>query len=327
MSGETENKPPLQVVQASRISAADPKTPVWLIEQLWASQAVGLIGGAPKSCKSWLALEMALSVASGQPCLGSLEAVETGPVLLFAAEDSPRQVRARLEGLARVRGVNFSDLDVHLILEPQLRLDVAEDQSRLQAALEVRRPRLLILDPFVRLHRLDENSAADVSALLADLRAWQRRLGVAIVLVHHTRKSNGEATGGSALRGSSDLHAWGDSNLYVRRNGEDLVLCREHRWARSGDPLTLRLVQADGSPPHLEVRPPVDSESPAGAVPDLASQVLAVLRSAARPMTQDEIRDALKVRNHRVYEVLCRLRVEAKVTKTLRGWTLTNSPG
>lgn len=325
MSAET--KQTLQVLQASRVPAADPETPVWLIDQLWAPQAVGLIGGAPKSCKSWLALEMALSVASGQPCLGRFEAMETGPVLLFAAEDSPRQVRARLEGLARARGVDFSSLDVHLIMEPQLRLDIAEDQSRLLAAMEVRRPRLLILDPFVRLHRIDENSAADVSALLADLRAWQRRLGIAIVLVHHTRKSNGEATGGSALRGSSDLHAWGDSNLYVRRSGDDLVLSREHRWARSGDPLTLRLVEADGSPPHLEVRPPADSESAPSAVPDMGSQVLAVLRSAARPMTQDEIRDALKVRNHRVYEILCQLRLEGKVMKTPRGWALTNLAG
>lgn len=42
-------------------------------------------------------------------------------------------------------------------------------------------------------------------------------------------------------------------------------------------------------------------------------------------MTQDEIRDSLKVRNPRVYEALCELQVEGKVTKTLRGWAFTPS--
>lgn len=321
MSGEGK---PLEVIQASRVPIAEPESSPWLIEQLWASQAVGVIGGSPKSCKSWLALEMAVSVASGQPCLGRFEAIETGPVLIYAAEDSPRQVRGRLEGLCRARGVDFSELDVHLILDPQLRLDVTEDQSRLRAALEVRRPRLLVLDPFVRLHRIDENSAAEVSSLLADLRSWQRSLGLAIVLVHHTKKSNGEASG-QALRGSGDLHAWGDSNLYVRKNGEDLTLAMEHRWARSGDPLTLRLVDADG-PPRLDLRPSSESE-PDPPAPDLAVQVLAHLRSRGKPISQEELRDALKIRNQRLTQILWELRTADKVTRTPRGWAINGSAG
>lgn len=45
----------------------------WLIEGLWAESAVGIVGGEPKCCKSFLGLCMAVSV---------------GPVLLFA-EDAP----------------------------------------------------------------------------------------------------------------------------------------------------------------------------------------------------------------------------------------------
>lgn len=323
MSGEREREEDrLKIVQVSRVQTGDPETPPWLIDRLWASQAVGLIGGAPKSCKSWLALEMALAVASGRPCLGCFEAIDPGPVLLYAAEDSPRQVRARLSGLARARQVDFEDLAVHLILEPKLRLDAPEDQERLAAALRSHRPKLLVLDPFVRLHRLDENSAAEVSALLADLRAWQREFGVAIVLVHHPRKSNGDA-GGQALRGSSDLHAWGDSNLYLRRRGDEITLSMEHRWARSGDPLTLRLTDENGSPPHLAIRTPTESSPDAlPATPDLSSQVLALLRSRTKPMTQDDIRDALKVRTQRVVEVLWQLRAAGNVTRVARGWTL-----
>ena len=46
---------------------AQPKEDRWLIEGLWADQAVGIVGGEPKCCKSFLALDLAVSVASGAP--------------------------------------------------------------------------------------------------------------------------------------------------------------------------------------------------------------------------------------------------------------------
>jgi hypothetical protein len=44
--------------------------PDWLIEGLWARQGVGVVGGHPKLGKTWVSLEMALAIASGQPCFG-----------------------------------------------------------------------------------------------------------------------------------------------------------------------------------------------------------------------------------------------------------------
>ena len=42
----------------------------WLIQNLWCHQAVGIVGGSPKSAKTWFGLDMAVSIASGTPCLG-----------------------------------------------------------------------------------------------------------------------------------------------------------------------------------------------------------------------------------------------------------------
>ena len=61
----------------------------WLVEGLWPRQGVGLLGGTPKACKTWLALDLALSVATKTPVLGSYAVTKRGPVLLFAAEDAP----------------------------------------------------------------------------------------------------------------------------------------------------------------------------------------------------------------------------------------------
>ena len=41
----------------------------WLVTGLWSEQAVGIVGGEPKCCKSFLALDLAVAVASGLPCL------------------------------------------------------------------------------------------------------------------------------------------------------------------------------------------------------------------------------------------------------------------
>jgi RecA-family ATPase len=54
----------------------------WLIEDLWADQAVGIIGGEPKCGKSFLALDLLVAVASGVPCLRRFAARQRGSVLL-----------------------------------------------------------------------------------------------------------------------------------------------------------------------------------------------------------------------------------------------------
>lgn len=117
------------------------------------------------------------------------------------------------------------------------------------------------LDPVRRLHRVDENGVAEVAPLLAYLHELQRELGCAVVLVHQARKrGHGQALRGhgQALRGSTELHAWGDSNLYLCRDGERLLLSIEHRAAASCAGIELSLVmgpvppRSGGLPIHAE---------------------------------------------------------------------------
>jgi RecA-family ATPase len=68
---------------------------------------------------------------------------------------------------------------------------------------DILQPRLLVLDPFVRLHRIDENASGEVAPLLAYLRELQRRHGVAVVVVHHAKKGAGRIRAGQALAGKS----------------------------------------------------------------------------------------------------------------------------
>jgi RecA-family ATPase len=150
---------------------------------------------------------MAVSVASGVPCLRRFAPTQTGRVLLFAAEDALYVVRQRLAGIAAAFGRALVDLDIHVITAPTVRLDVDRDRDALAETIAALKPKLLVLDPFVRLHRIDENISGEVAPLLAYLRELQRRHHLAVVLVHHARKGGAKMRAGQALRGSSEFHA------------------------------------------------------------------------------------------------------------------------
>ena len=100
-----------------------------------------------------------------------------GRVLLYAAEDALHIVRRRLDGICDAAGVALADLDIQVITAPTLRLDIDADRASLAETVARLKPRLLILDPFVRLHRIDENASGEVAPLLAYLRDLQRRHG------------------------------------------------------------------------------------------------------------------------------------------------------
>lgn len=292
----------------------------WLVDELWGDRAVGIVGGEPKCCKSYLALEIAVAVASGRPCLRRFAVREPGPVLLYAAEDALQTVRHRLAHIASASGTSISSLDVYVITEPVLRLDLPRDQERLERTVEWLGPRLLVLDPFVRLHRVDENLAGAVAPMLACLRQIERRFACAVLLVHHARKGAGGLRQGQALRGSSELHAWGDSNLYLRRHHDLLRLTVEHRAAPSRDELSLRLEERDES---LALRivdddpTPIAPAKPNRVPPD--DRILEALAATSRPLGVRALRDATRMRTATLCERLSSL-VE-------RGWIVKDDAG
>src|SRR6516162_3154309 len=104
----------LPVQRASELSTDSAPLTHWLVQELWSDQAVGILGGEPKCCKSFLALDLAVSVAAGAPCLRRFPVRHTGPVLLFPAEDSLAVVRRRLEGICSAADVGFQSLPVEV---------------------------------------------------------------------------------------------------------------------------------------------------------------------------------------------------------------------
>jgi hypothetical protein len=313
----------LPVQRASQLSTTGPQTQ-WLVEGLWAEQAVGILGGEPKCCKSFLALDIALSVASGTACLRQFPVRRAGKVLLFPAEDSLAIVRQRLEGIAGIAQVPFDSLPVEVITAPSLRLDTPPDRQRLSQTIEALRPTLLILDPLIRLHRVDENDATQIATLLSFLRELQRQFQLAVLLVHHARKDSHSSRPGQALRGSSELHGWGDSNLYMRRKGSQLTLSTEHRAAPSQDHIPLQLTQS-GTAVALRVLEGAPVSEPK-AEPTPVERVRAALAQLQEPVfSVQQLRKLCAIRTETLCAALEELTQQGELSRNSKGYQLNLS--
>ena len=291
----------------------------WLVEQLVLALACAIIGGAPRCWKTWLAAELAMAVATGGKALGLFQARVSGPVLFYGAEDSLAALKARFLGLARARGVALKSVPLYLLDVAEVRIDSPRHLARLRCTLDKVKPALVVLEPFVRLARVDENSATEVSPVLGDLRTIQREHSLVVLIAHHMRKSP-SAHLGQQLRGSGDFAAWSDSGLYLTSKGSQRLLQVEHRNAPAPPPVRLQLTSGDDA--HLAVLDD-GNRSPSHAEEDpLRASILDLLVTAPAPLTTSEIRDTLKVRKATLVAALEELQRAGAIARVDGRWTL-----
>lgn len=314
---------PLHVVRA--VDLREPPQNRWLIEDYIGEEACIVLGAAPKSYKTWTALSMAAAVTSGRPFLG--RPVQQGRVLAYYAEDPEWVVRERLAKICRAEGLALEDLDSMMIKDSSLRLNDETDRQRLRETISILRPRLLILDPYVRIVAgLDENNAMQVSGVLGYLRATSREFGCAILLAHHTRKNPGKGRAAESLRGSGDFFAWADSVLSLRKleDGEHALLQAEHRFAMAPDPVVIQLDAEDEAQTHL-VLGSADLDVVASARPeeDLDGRVLDAITQSDEPLTNERLRSILQCKMARLVDAVAKLEADEKICRpTRQGWVL-----
>jgi hypothetical protein len=159
--------------------------------------------------------------------------------------------------------------------------------------------------------------------LLAFLRELQRRHAVAVVLVHHARKGAGTIRAGQALRGSSEFHAWGDSNLYLRRDSDDRIrLTVEHRAAAAMPGVTLELAQRDDALALEPVQQPVHQPERDVGPTSVDDRITAALAECVYPRPFSELRASCRVRTTTLYERLAAMTAAGIVVKSPDGYCL-----
>jgi hypothetical protein len=160
-----------------------------------------ILSGPPKLGKSYLALQLAHAVASGEPALGTLTVERRGRVLYLALEDGECRLSARSDAL--LKGVTapwLSNVDVVYSLPESL--DTAEGMASLDSKLATGDYELCIIDTFVSAFP-SESGSRDLFRSeyrqMAELTKLAQRHDLAILTVAHTRK--GDVEDGSSIRG------------------------------------------------------------------------------------------------------------------------------
>jgi hypothetical protein len=193
----------------------------WLVEGIWPEGARGWIAGEPKLGKSWLAMDLSLSIVTGTKFLDTYAVKQRGPVFYLTEESTEYKVLNRFRMLAKGHGLAESLLanDLHLYVRKGVLLTDPEWLAFIRREMERLHPVMVIADPMRRYHLNPENQAHEVAPIL-DAAAQIQGAGpkpTAFVFVHHMRKvaqANADARPGQQLAGSRDLHAWSDAAIY-----------------------------------------------------------------------------------------------------------------
>jgi hypothetical protein len=194
-----------------------PTTVPYLVEPgLLPPQGILFVGGEPKVGKSLLVANLALALAAGSDHTGF--AIPAPRRVLVCQFELP--VAQFVSRLATMRRVTGAAADQNLWVDTRAAghlLSAAQGLSHFLAAARAAAADIIILDPLYSAHDRDENDTCAMAALCQSLLRLRDASHAALIVVHHVRKSIGRYEIGSAFRGSSALHAVGDSYLLLTR--------------------------------------------------------------------------------------------------------------
>lgn len=269
------------------------------------TEGLTLLAGKPKMGKSWMALDLAMSVAVGCEALCD-RACKKGATLYCALEDNPRRLRRRMIQ-------NYGDQtswpeNFHFSVQLKKLDDGGLEQ--LEDFIEEHRPSLIIIDTLVcvRPKVKGKNEYEADYAALSPLQKLAGEHGIAIIVIHHLRKMSGEdpldmVSGTTGLTGSVDnvlvLDRKSDGvTLYGRgREMENIDVALElddGLWRILGDTDTVR----------------ISNERRA---------IIEVLQNATKPMGPKDIAEALKWPQDNVRQLLLSMATNGEVKKPRRG--------
>jgi hypothetical protein len=233
------------VLSLAQLLEQQPATaPAGLVEPgLLPQQGILFVGGEPKVGKSLLVANLALSLAAGADRIG-FPIPAPRRVLICQFELPVPQFVNRLAIMRRSLG---AAADQHLLVDTRAAghlLSAAQGLNHFVTAARSAAAEIIVLDPLYSTHDQDENDTRAMAALCQSLLRLRDASGAALVVVHHVRKTIGRHEIGSAFRGSSALHAVGDSYLLLTRPSPQLSTLElrfQFRYAAPQPPRLLEL--------------------------------------------------------------------------------------
>lgn len=266
---ESERNGRWRFLSVEELEALPP--PTWLVPGLFIEGSIAAIYGAPESGKSFLAVDVSMSIASGIAWHG--REVAQGAVLYVAAEGAPG-IGKRTRAWRADKGATSRVIPFVLMRDP-LNLSTEKEARDFAHAVasEVGPLRMIVVDTLNQTAAgADENSAQAMGCYIAGMKRLRDATGATVVVVHHSGKD--ESRG---MRGSTALLGAMDTTVEVARasgGGSIEVRVRKQKDAEREPPMRFNLDKVAGS---LVLRPSMM----AGAAGDFCGDPI---RAMAREM-------------------------------------------
>jgi DNA-binding transcriptional ArsR family regulator len=191
---------------SARALMAKQFAPIKWIVPGYVTEGMYVLAGAPKLGKSWLALNWLVAVSNGGTAMGSIEC-EQGDVLGLMLEDNDRRLQRRLK---QMRLMQLPERLTLLTEWPTIDDGCLEEIEAWIAGVE--NPRLVVVDVFARVKGSKTGKETDYDfdyRQAAFLQAIASRHGLAVIVIHHTRKMAAddpfdEVSGTRGLTGAAD---------------------------------------------------------------------------------------------------------------------------
>lgn len=289
--------------------------PIKYVVPGYIAEGLTLLAGKPKLGKSWLCMEFGLAVADGGICLGDVQC-EGGDVLYLALEDNRRRLQSRIRKLWQL------EAQVHAPVPERLHLATEWPRTNEGGIAAIRdwinahpQARLVIVDVLAMFKSTakakDQTLYEGDYLAIKELQSLAMDTGVAIVVVHHTRKSGAEVDPFEKVSGTLGLSGAADTTIILDRDSNGCTLygrgrdIEEIETAVQFDKLTCRW-RALGKA--SEVRRT-----------DERAEILSVLIEATEPMSPRELAVATGMPRNNTDQLLFKMAKAGEVLKSGRG--------
>lgn len=353
-AAERELSSGLTVESYREVMAAGDAYPGWLVEGWWLAESHGAIAGEPKSFKSTLALDLAVSVASGRPFLDKFPVHRPGPVLYIQNENARWIMKDRMAKIANGKGligevrkkqttfeVKFAeDMPLYLVNQQSYLLTDPLHRQQTEELIAKIKPALIIMDPLYLMFDGEINSAKELSPVLSWLIEIRFKYRCGVILIHHYNKGGNSdggppKRGGQRMMGSTTLHGWIESAWYVTvshaTNEDDLDPNTDINLPNAEALITVeREFRGTGLHPRIDVqlemgqmgsfdyKTKVELHRPRGkniSIKQAEKDIMAVLEPSKRGLSLVELMKATGIGEEKLSKTLDRLATAKKIVR------------
>lgn len=255
----------------------------WLVNDWLPDGSITFLVSPPESYKTWILLDLAVSVSAGVPFLGQYEVNNQGPTLIIQQEDSHAGltdrlaliVEQKLHILPKLEGdewiiPSMPDLPIYVHPDRQLRFNDQKVLEEMEKQIAAIKPKVIMIDPLYSTTSTTDNYMADLANRMMVLKTWRDKYGCSFLIAHHSRKNlDPDSTAREDSWGSQFLNAFLEAGWQVRRNPRlaqnEVVVRRHSKVMGNQSPISLTFDISTQYPMKYEVTARSYEMAPAGA--------------------------------------------------------------